>query len=108
MTRRFTRLLLPLLVALTLTLQACSSAPTATAMGCSSSSVACLNGSAQVALTTERGKVVIELNGQNAPLSAGNFLDLTQRGVYDNTVFHRVVREPSPFVVQGGLSLIHI
>lgn len=102
MTSRFTSVLLPLLVALTLTLQACSSAPTATAMGCSSSSVACLNGSAQVALTTERGKVVIELNGQNAPLSAGNFLDLTQRGVYDNTVFHRVVREPSPFVVQGG------
>ena len=44
----------------------------------------------------------MELQGQQAPLTAGNFLDLVQRGAYANTVFHRVVREPSPFVVQGG------
>ncbi|MFM8975708.1 MAG: peptidylprolyl isomerase, partial [Vulcanococcus sp.] len=31
-----------------------------------------------------------------------NFVDLVRRGVYNNTLFHRVVREPIPFVVQGG------
>ena len=102
MSRRFPLSFVPLLLGLLLTLQACTTSPSAMPMGCSSSSVACLNGNAKVALTTERGRVVIELNGPNAPLSAGNFLDLTQRGAYDNTVFHRVVREPSPFVVQGG------
>ena len=35
------------------------------------------------------------MQGQKAPLTAGNFLTV-QRGAYANTVFHRVVREPSP------------
>ena len=38
----------------------------------------------------------------DAPITAGNFVDLVQRGVYDGLVFHRVVRSPQPFVVQGG------
>ena len=36
------------------------------------------------------------------PLTSGNFIDLVEQGVYDGTAFHRVVRSPSPFVVQGG------
>ncbi len=35
-------------------------------------------------------------------MTAGNFVDLVNRGVYNGTVFHRVVRSPLPFVVQGG------
>ena len=27
---------------------------------------------------------------------------MVQKGVYDGLAFHRVVREPQPFVVQGG------
>ena len=53
-------------------------------------------------LTTSRGEVQIELDGDAAPLTAGNFLDLVERGAYNGTVFHRVVRDPAPFVVQGG------
>ena len=44
----------------------------------------------------------LRLDGEAAPLTAGNFLDLVRRGVYNGTAFHRVVREPVPFVVQGG------
>ena len=91
-----------LLLALLLVLPACASTPVASGYGCEQSSVSCLQGSAQVALTTDKGRILLELQGQQAPLTAGNFLDLVQRGVYANTVFHRVVREPSPFVVQGG------
>ena len=94
--------LLALLLGLLITLPACVSAPGPSTMGCSGSAVACLNGPAKVVLSTDRGKVVIAVDGENAPLSGGNFVDLVRRGVYDNTVFHRVVREPSPFVVQGG------
>jgi peptidyl-prolyl cis-trans isomerase B (cyclophilin B) len=51
----------------------------------------------------EAGRIVeMQLDGEKAPITAGNFVDLVQRGVYDGTSFHRVVREPSPFVVQGG------
>ncbi|MBC6475123.1 MAG: peptidylprolyl isomerase [Hormoscilla sp. GM102CHS1] len=46
--------------------------------------------------------IIINLDGTQAPITAGNFVDLVDRGVYDGLVFHRVVREPQPFVVQGG------
>ena len=61
-----------------------------------------LNGPATVELTVNGGTITIELDGENAPVTAGNFVDLVQRGFYDGTVFHRVVREPEPFVAQGG------
>ncbi|HEY9704871.1 MAG TPA: peptidylprolyl isomerase [Allocoleopsis sp.] len=61
-----------------------------------------LTGKATVEILTEKGKVVVEVDGDHAPITAGNFVDLVKRGVYDNTVFHRVIREPQPFVVQGG------
>ena len=71
-------------------------------VGCSQASSPCLKGKATVLLTTSRGSVTLELDGDAAPVTAGNFVDLVRRGVYNGTVFHRVVREPVPFVVQGG------
>ena len=44
----------------------------------------------------------MELDGENSPVTAGNFLDLINKGVYEKTVFHRVIRNPAHFVVQGG------
>jgi peptidyl-prolyl cis-trans isomerase B (cyclophilin B) len=61
-----------------------------------------LEGKATVVLQVKGAAITIELDGTNAPLTAGNFVDLVQKGVYDGLVFHRVVREPQPFVVQGG------
>lgn len=61
-----------------------------------------LNGSATVVLQVNGQPITIEVDGSNAPITAGNFVDLVQRGVYDGTMFHRVVRQPQPFVVQGG------
>lgn len=61
-----------------------------------------LQGKAMVVMTVKGSPITIELDGGNAPITAGNFVDLVQKGVYDGLVFHRVVREPQPFVVQGG------
>lgn len=61
-----------------------------------------LLGKATVVMTVKGAPITIELDGTNAPITAGNFVDLVQKGVYDGLVFHRVVREPQPFVVQGG------
>jgi peptidyl-prolyl cis-trans isomerase B (cyclophilin B) len=55
-----------------------------------------------VALVVKGSTITAEIDGTNAPITAGNFVDLVQRGVYNGLVFHRVVREPQPFVVQGG------
>ncbi len=61
-----------------------------------------LNGKATVVMTVNASPITIEVDGINAPITAGNFVDLVQKGVYDGLAFHRVVREPQPFVVQGG------
>jgi peptidyl-prolyl cis-trans isomerase B (cyclophilin B) len=61
-----------------------------------------LEGKATVVMAVKGSPITIELDGTNAPITAGNFVDLVQKGVYDGLVFHRVVRQPQPFVVQGG------
>lgn len=61
-----------------------------------------LEGKATVVMTVKGAPITIEVDGTDAPITAGNFVDLVQRGVYDGLVFHRVVRSPEPFVVQGG------
>ncbi|MBF2017023.1 MAG: peptidylprolyl isomerase [Rivularia sp. T60_A2020_040] len=61
-----------------------------------------LEGKATVVMTVNGSPITIELDGTNAPISAGNFVDLVQKGVYDGLNFHRVVRDPQPFVAQGG------
>ncbi len=61
-----------------------------------------LEGTATVVMVVKGSPITIEVDGTNAPVTAGNFVDLVQRGVYDGLMFHRVVREPEPFVVQGG------
>jgi len=61
-----------------------------------------LQGKATVVMTVKGQPITIEVDGENAPITAGNFVDLVRRGVYDGLVFHRVVKEPQPFVAQGG------
>jgi peptidyl-prolyl cis-trans isomerase B (cyclophilin B) len=58
-----------------------------------------LNGKATVVLTVKGKPIAIEIDGTNAPITAGNFIELVQKGFYNNLIFHRV--EPE-FVVQGG------
>ncbi|MFN9244047.1 MAG: peptidylprolyl isomerase [Cyanobacteriota bacterium] len=85
-----------------LSASSCARDQASSAVNCKSSTRPCLAGTADIALRTSKGTVVLRLDGANAPLTAGNFIDLVRRGVYSNTVFHRVVRTPLPFVVQGG------
>jgi len=53
----------------------------------------------RVALDTNLGRIVIELDDAKAPVSTGNFLKYVGEGFYSGTVFHRVI---SDFMVQGG------
>lgn len=61
-----------------------------------------LQGEATVAMTVKGSTITIQVDGTNAPVTAGNFVDLVNQGVYNGLAFHRVVRQPEPFVVQGG------
>lgn len=61
-----------------------------------------LVGKASIELIVEGAPILIELDGDNAPITAGNFVDLVNKDIYDDLPFHRVEKDPSPFVVQGG------
>lgn len=61
-----------------------------------------LEGIAKIELIVNGSKIVLEVNGNEAPVTAGNFVDLVQKGVYDGLAFHRVIKSPQPFVAQGG------
>lgn len=52
-----------------------------------------------VTMETSKGTIQIELFMKDAPITAGNFLDLVKRGFYNGLSFHRY--EPG-FVIQGG------
>ena len=102
MIRQSLKTLLALALCLPLLVSCASSTTASIPVGCEQASSPCLQGKASVELTTSKGSITLELNGDAAPVTAGNFLDLVQRGAYNGTVFHRVVRDPVPFVVQGG------
>jgi len=103
MTRRsFWRACWAALVCLPLLVSCASSTTASVPNGCAQPGSTCLKGKATVLLSTSRGDVTLELDGDAAPMTAGNFADLVRRGFYNGTVFHRVMREPVPFVVQGG------
>ncbi|MFN7782501.1 MAG: peptidylprolyl isomerase [Lysobacterales bacterium] len=53
----------------------------------------------RVALNTNLGRIVIELDPVKAPKSAENFLQYVRDGFYAGTVFHRVI---PGFMAQGG------
>ena len=52
-----------------------------------------------VKLQTTMGNIVLELNGQAAPVTVKNFFEYVEEGFYDGTIFHRVM---SGFMIQGG------
>ena len=52
-----------------------------------------------VELQTNHGTIRIELDDEKAPNSVRNFLSYVEKGHYDGTVFHRVIKG---FMIQGG------
>ena len=71
-------------------------------LGNNGSSEEPLPSSNKVLLETSMGNILIELR-DDMPITVDNFKGLVQQGVYDNTIFHRVVNLPDNLViVQGG------
>jgi peptidyl-prolyl cis-trans isomerase B (cyclophilin B) len=57
-----------------------------------------------VTLQTAEGNIQIELYADAAPETVRNFLNLSATGMFDTTVFNRVVKD---FVIQGGNIGVH-
>lgn len=52
-----------------------------------------------ITLHTNFGDITIELDFDNAPISAANFAQYAEEGFYEGTIFHRVIND---FMIQGG------
>ena len=52
-----------------------------------------------IEIVTTEGTIILELDGKQAPLTVGHFLELVDSGFYDGTIFHRVI---PGFMAQGG------
>ncbi|MFZ5376651.1 MAG: peptidylprolyl isomerase [Patescibacteria group bacterium] len=50
-------------------------------------------------LETSAGTIVISLNAAQTPITVNNFVSLAREGFYDNTIFHRTIKD---FMIQGG------
>lgn len=52
-----------------------------------------------IRFSTNKGDIDIELDFDNAPITAKNFQQYAEEGFYNGTIFHRVI---PGFVLQGG------
>lgn len=53
----------------------------------------------KVLMETSKGNVTLELYPEKAPITVENFLSYTNKGTYNDTIFHRVIKN---FMNQGG------
>ncbi|MCW4011064.1 MAG: peptidylprolyl isomerase [Candidatus Bathyarchaeota archaeon] len=54
----------------------------------------------QVLLVTSMGDIIVQMR-DDKPITTQNFVNLVEQGVYDGTVFHRVMED---FMIQGGMN----
>jgi peptidylprolyl isomerase len=52
-----------------------------------------------VVFQTNKGDIELEIYKDKMPITAGNFISLVEKGFYDGTKFHRVIKD---FMIQGG------
>ncbi|WP_201022835.1 peptidylprolyl isomerase [Thiomicrospira sp. WB1] len=52
-----------------------------------------------VTFETTLGNITVELDHENAPIGAANFLKYAEDGFFNGTIFHRII---PGFMVQGG------
>ncbi len=55
--------------------------------------------STAVKIRTNMGDIIVRLDGAKAPETVKNFLHYVNRGHYNGTIFHRVIKD---FMIQGG------
>ncbi|MDF1584430.1 MAG: peptidylprolyl isomerase [Methyloprofundus sp.] len=52
-----------------------------------------------VDIVSNKGIITVQLSDDKAPATVANFLTYVEQGFYENTLFHRVIRD---FMIQGG------
>jgi peptidyl-prolyl cis-trans isomerase B (cyclophilin B) len=63
------------------------------------SNIAECKGKKMVTIKTNMGSIKVELFEDKAPITVKNFLSYVDKGFFDGTIFHRVIKN---FMIQGG------
>lgn len=58
-----------------------------------------INKSHKAVLSTDKGLITIQLYAKKTPITVNNFVYLARQGFYNNTIFHRTIKN---FMIQGG------
>lgn len=58
-----------------------------------------VNMGTKILIETNMGNIKVQLFDEKVPITAKNFKDLVEKKFYDNTIFHRVIKN---FMLQGG------
>jgi peptidyl-prolyl cis-trans isomerase A (cyclophilin A) len=92
---------LPMKMPTLLVLVACAALVSGCSSGSGASPAKLAAGSAPllVSMKTTQGEILLELDGNKAPITVNNFLMHAANHDYDGTIFHRVI---PGFVIQGG------
>ena len=53
----------------------------------------------QAIIKTNLGDITVKFYSEDSPITVNNFLNLAKNGFYNNTKFHRVIKD---FMIQGG------
>jgi len=68
-------------------------------LAAASEPVAALDSNPVVVVDTSKGLFMVMLDRDKAPITVDNFLGYVDKGFYDGTIFHRVIKD---FMIQGG------
>ena len=63
---------------------------------CTKVEIPCISEKVNIVFITNKGEIEFELNGEVAPITVGNFVDLIERGSYNYTYFHKVIFNKTP------------
>ena len=69
---------------------------------CSIHSFKCIYEKTKVEFITNKGSIYLELDGEAAPVTSGNFVDLINKNFYKDSLFNTVIKKPKPFFVKAG------
>ncbi len=53
----------------------------------------------QAIIKTSEGNITVKFYGEDSPMTVNNFMNLAKKGFYNETKFHRVIKD---FMIQGG------
>ena len=74
---------------------------------CQKLKINCIRENYLITFKTSKGNFQVELNGENYPLTVGNFVENIKNKIYENQKFYKIVTFPQVKVIHSGINPIN-